>query len=103
MSSPEVEDGKRWTYGRKAEVVLALLRGLDVSEVCRRNGISQSQAYAWRDSFLEGGQESLKSRRGGRHPKEREGSRLERKVGQLTLQLEILEEVARLKKTKRLP
>ncbi len=103
MSSPKVEDGKRWTSGRKAEVVLALLRGADLSEVCRRNGISQSQAYAWRDSFLEGGQESLKSRRGGRHPKEREVSRLERKVGQLTLQLEILEEVARLKKRKRLP
>ncbi len=103
MSSPEVEDGKRWTAARKAEIVLALLRGADLSEVCRKNGISQSQAYAWRDSFLEGGQESLKSRRGRKDPKEWELSRLERKVGQLTLQLEILEEVARLKKTKRLP
>ena len=103
MSSPEVKDGKRWTATRKGEIVLALLRGADLSEVCRKNGISQSQAYAWSDSFLEGGQESLKSRRGRKDPKEREVSRLERKVGQLTLQLEILEEVARLKKTKRFP
>ncbi len=98
MSSPEVKDGKRWTATRKVEVVLAVLKGANVSEVCRKNGISQSQAYAWRDSFLEGGQESLKSRRGRKDPKEWEVSRLERKVGQLTLQLEILEEVARLKK-----
>ena len=102
MSSPRMEDGKRWRSGCKAEIVLALLRGADVSEVCRKNGISQSQAYVWRDSFLEGGRESLKSRRGRKDAKGREVSRLGRKVGQLTLQLEILQEVARLKKTKRL-
>ncbi len=83
--------------------MLALLRGVDVSEMCRKNGIRQLQAYAWRDSFLDGGHERLKSRRGHKDPKEREVSRLERKVGQLTLQLEILQEVARLKKTKWLP
>ena len=97
-----VKPRSRWTATRKVEVVLAVLKRADVSEVCRKNGIS-SQAYAWRDSFLEGGQESLKSRRGHKDLKEREVSRLERKVGHLTLQLEILEEVARLKKTKRLP
>ena len=86
MLSPEVKDGKHWTASRKAEIVLALLKGADVSEVCRKNGISQSQAYAWRDSFLEGGQECLKSRRGRKDSKEREVSRLEQKVGQLTLQ-----------------
>ncbi len=46
MSSPEVKDGKRWTATRKGEIVLAFLRGADLSEVCRKNGISQSQAYA---------------------------------------------------------
>jgi transposase-like protein len=64
LSSPEVKDGKRWTATRKVEVVLAVLKGANASEVCWKNGISQSQAYAWRDSFLEGGQESLKCRRG---------------------------------------
>ena len=52
LSSPEVKDGKRWTATRKVEVVLAVLKGANVSEVCWKNGISQSQAYAWRDSFL---------------------------------------------------
>ena len=42
MSSPEVKDGKRWTATRKVEVVLAVLKGANVSEVCRKNGISQS-------------------------------------------------------------
>jgi transposase len=103
MSNPEVKNGTRWSAKRKAEVVLALLKGADVAELCRKNGISQSQLYGWRDCFLEGGTEQLKSRRGRKDPREREISRLERKVGQLTVQMEILREVAHLKKTKQLP
>ncbi len=41
MSSPEVKDGKRWTGTRKAEVVLALLKGAEVAEVCRKNGVNR--------------------------------------------------------------
>ncbi len=41
MSNPEVKDGKRWTGTRKAEVVLALLEGADVSQVCRENGVNR--------------------------------------------------------------
>ncbi len=47
-----MKDGKRWTGTCKEEVVLALFKGADVSEVCWKNGIRQSQAYAWRDSFF---------------------------------------------------
>ncbi len=72
MSSPEVKDAKRWTVTRKAEAVLARLKGGDVSAVRRENGISPSQVYTWRDSFSGAGQESLKSRRGRKDLRERE-------------------------------
>ena len=97
MSGPGFENGTRWTAKRKTEVVLDLLRGAEAAKLARENGISQSQLFEWRDHFLEGGKAGLKFKR-RKDPKEKEIGRLERKVGQLTLQMEILQEVARLKK-----
>ncbi len=97
MSDPALENGTRWTVKRKTEVVLELLRGAETVKLARENGISQSQLFEWRDRFLEGGKAGLKFKR-WKDPKEKEIGRLERKVGQLTLQMEILQEVARLKK-----
>lgn len=97
MSDPEFENGIRWTAKRKAEVVLKLLRGKEAAQLARENGISQSKLFEWRDRFLEGGKAELKFKR-RKDPREKEVGRLERKVGQLTLQVEILQEVARLKK-----
>ena len=98
MSDPGFENGRRWTAKRKTEVVLELLRGVEAAHLARENGISQFQLFEWRDRFLEGGRLQLKFKR-RKDPKEKEIGRLERKVGQLTLQVEILQEVARLKKT----
>ena len=103
MADPKKTNGTRWSTSRKAELVLELLRGADVTELCRKNGISQAELYRWRDNFIEAGKKSLNFKRGRKDDREKEISRLERKVGQLTVQMEILEEVARLKKTKQLP
>jgi len=103
MADPKKENGIRWTGSRKTELVMVLLKGTDVTELCRKNGISQTELFKWRDSFTQAGKESLKLRRGRKDDKEKEISRLERKIGHLTVQMEILEEVARLKKTKQLP
>jgi transposase len=97
LSDPVLENGPRWTAKRKAEVVLELLRGAEAAQLARENGISQSKLFEWRDRFLEGGKSELKFKR-RKEPKEKEIGRLERKVGQLTLQVEILQEVSRLKK-----
>jgi len=101
MSDPEIRNGNRWTASRKAELVLAVLKGTDAVELCRQNGISRAQLFQWRDSFVAGGKEQLKFKR-CKDPNEKKVTRLERKVGEMTLQLEILHEVARLKKTKQL-
>ena len=55
MSDPGKTNGIRWTAKRKAEVVLALLKGGDTTELCRKNGITKSVLYSWRDSFIEAG------------------------------------------------
>jgi len=102
MPDQAKSNGSRWTANRKVEVVLALLKGGDVSELCRKHGITKSQLYKWRDNFLEAGKETLKGKRVRKDARDKEISQLERTVGRLTMKLEILEEVARLKKTKQL-
>ena len=81
----------RWTPTRKAALVLDLLRGGDAVELARRHGLSQAQLFAWRDRFLQAGQAALKTRRGQiDSERERQVRELERKVGQLTVENEIL-------------
>lgn len=81
----------RWTPTRKAAIILDLLRGGDAGELARKHGLSQAQLFAWRDRFLEGGQVALRTRRGPRNAeRERHVQELERKVGQLTVENELL-------------
>jgi transposase len=81
----------RWTPTRKAAVVLDLLRGGDAVELARRHGLSQAQLLLWRDRFLEGGQAVLRTRRGQVElDRDRQVRELERKVGQLTVENELL-------------
>jgi transposase len=81
----------RWTNTRKAAVIVELLRGGDAVELARKHGLSQAQLFTWRDRFLEGGQGALKTRRGqSAREQDRQVRELERKVGQLTLENELL-------------
>lgn len=82
---------QRWTQARKTAVVLELLRGGDVAELARQHGLSQAALFSWRDGFLTAGQAALKTRR-TRAVLEQEHrlQALERKVGQLTLENEML-------------
>ena len=81
----------RWSITRKAAVILELLRGGDAIELARRHGLSQAQLFAWRDRFLAAGQAALKTRRGQiDSERERQVRELERKVGQLTVENELL-------------
>jgi transposase len=81
----------RWTITRKAAVILELLRGGEAAELARKHGLSQAQLFAWRDRFLEGGQAALRTRQGrAAQERDRRVQELERKVGQLTVENEIL-------------
>lgn len=81
----------RWTPTRKAAVILDLLRGGDAGELARTHGLSQAQLFAWRERFLEGGQAALRTRRGQSElERDRQMRELERKVGQLTVENELL-------------
>ena len=96
MSSQE----KRWTAGQKMDVVMELLRGGEASEISRSHGISQSELFEWRDRFLEGGKESLKSR--SKDPeRDKKIKHLERLVGRLTMEKEILKKTEEMQRKRR--
>ena len=84
----------RWSAGKKMEVVLRLLRGEPLEVLSRELGVEAHRLAAWRDDFLEGGKEALKGQRPDRSPDDRALRQAERKVGQLTMENEILRAAA---------
>lgn len=99
MEQQEAGRPKRLSARRKTELVIALLKGADGAELARKHGISQAELYGWRDRFVAVGKGSLEVRRArGEVSKDREIARLQRKVGELSMEVEILQRAAELKK-----
>jgi transposase-like protein len=91
------EEVQRWTAKGHAALVLSLLKGeTTAADAARRHGLKVAEVEEWRERFLLGAENALRAR-----PKEEaalreeEVNRLKRKVGELTMDLDILREVAK--------
>jgi transposase-like protein len=84
----------RWSAGKKMDAVLRLLRGEALATLSRELGVEAHRLAAWRDDFLEGGKDALKGQRPDRSPDDRALRQAERKIGQLTMENEILQAAA---------
>jgi Helix-turn-helix domain len=91
-NQPAAERG-RWSSRRKREVVLRVLRGEDLDALSRELGVTAGAIARWRDQFLAGGQAAVKSRPADE--RDDEIARLRAKVGELTMENELLRERAR--------
>jgi transposase len=89
-STGDYRSRPRWSAGKKMEAVLRLLRGEPLETLSRGLGVEAHRLAAWRDDFPEGGKEALKGQRPDRSPDDRALRRAERKIGQLTMENEIL-------------
>lgn len=78
----------RWSSKRKLEAVLRLFRGESLDAVSRELGVTAARLAEWRDVVLAAGQASLKSR--PRDERDEEIARLRAKVGELTMDNELL-------------
>ena len=78
----------RFSFQRKTAAVLRLLRGEDLELVSRELGVTAATLSGWRDDFLAGGQAALKSRPAD--DRDDEIARLRAKVGELTMDNELL-------------
>jgi transposase-like protein len=93
------EDIQRWTAKRRAALVLTILRGeTSVQEAARKHDLTVAELEEWKDRFLLAAENALRSR-----PKDEEAlkdeqiKKLERKVGQLVMDMEILREANKLR------
>src|SRR5829696_7977614 len=95
-----VETPQRWTARRRAALVLSLLRGeTSAAEAARKHGLTVAQVEEWRELFLAGAENSLRSR-----PREEEGlkdeqiKKLQQKVGELVLDIDVSTSTSRRKR-----
>jgi len=95
------EEVQRSTAKRRATLVISLLKGETmVAEAARRHGLKVAEVEGWRDRFLLGAESALRARlKEDEALREEELNRFKRKVGELTMDLDILRTPARLRPT----
>src|SRR5215468_11986336 len=101
MADEVPEDVQRWTAKRRAALVLSIVKGeTSVAEAARKHGLKVAEVEEWRDRFLLGAENALRARpREEEALREEELNRLKRKVGELTMDLDILREAAKQRPT----
>jgi len=92
----EIED--HWRAEEKVQLIIMGMTGrLPVTDLCRLNGVTPSLYYEWREKFLKSGREGLMAN-GGRSVREGELEKklrvLERCIGELTLERELLKKIS---------
>ena len=94
MSEERGSSGERgrWSSRRKTEVVLWALRGEDLDALSRELGVTAGTIAHWREQFLAGGQAAVKSRPADK--RDDQLGRLRAKIGELTMENELLRERA---------
>ena len=84
------QKSERFSAQKKTEVVLRLLRGEALDLVSRELGVPAARLAAWREAFLDAGQEALKKQ--PPDSRDREIGRLREKLGEATMEMELLRE-----------
>lgn len=87
---------KRWSAGRKKAVVLRLLRGEPVDALSREVSVPIYKLEQWRDRALAGIDAGLKEREND--PVERQLDEANRRIGELVMEVEILQKERRAKR-----
>ena len=92
-AGPPSSPPQRLWARRKQEAVLRLLRGEDIEIVSRQMGTTAAKLSQWRETFLAAGEAALKKRQPD--AKDEEIARLHAKIGEITMENELLRERAR--------
>ena len=92
MADEAVETPQRWTAKRRAALVLSLLKGeTSAAEAARKHGLTVAQVEEWREAFLLGAENALRTRpRDEDALKDKQIRKLKEKVGELVLDLDIM-------------
>jgi transposase-like protein len=88
------DEVQRWTAKRKAAVVLSIVKGeTSAAEAARRHGLTIAEIERWREQFFAAGENALRARpKDEEVAKDEQIAKLQRKVGELVLDIDILKE-----------
>lgn len=81
---------RQWTSQQKLQIALEGLSGqIEISKLCTKYQIAQSQYYQWRDNLLKFGHQAfeLKNITKKEHQLEQEVVKLKKIIGDLTIEL----------------
>lgn len=81
---------RKWTSKQKSQIVLEGLSGqIDISALCQKYQISQTQYYTWRDLFLANCHESFEIKKQSQKEQHLEAQikKLRAIIGDLTIEL----------------
>jgi len=89
---------KRWTAKRKAAVVIDIIKGkTTVAEVARAHDFTVAEIEPWRDEFLAGGEERMRTNpRDAEARWEAEKKDLHAKIGEQSLHIDVLKKAHRI-------
>ena len=94
MTAEAAEPIERWTAKRRVALVVRLLKGeTSVAEAARTHGVTVAEVEDWREKFLVGAENALRTR-----PKDEDAvkaeqiKKLKQKIGDLVLDNDILRE-----------
>jgi len=88
------DEVQRWTAKRKAAVVMSTVKGeTSAAEAARKHGLTVAEIGRWKEQFFAAGENALRARpRDEEAAKDEQIERLQRKVGELVLDIDILKE-----------
>lgn len=92
MSDEIPETVQRWTAKRRSALVMSILKGeTSAKEAARKHGLTVREIEEWRDRFLMGAENALRSKpRDDLALRDAEIKKLKQKVGELVMDMDIL-------------
>ena len=94
MATDATEPIERWTAKRRVALVVSILKGeTSVAEVARTHGLTVVEVEDWREKFLLGAENALRTRPKDEDAvKDEQFKKLKQKIGDLVLDNDILRE-----------
>jgi len=92
MTKSEDLKPKRWSAQRKLDVVMRLFMGEPIDEVSRDIGVEIYRLEEWKQEAMAGMESRFKKR--NTDPMTQELSRAKKKIGELSMEVELLKEKA---------
>lgn len=89
MKGAEMEK-RKWTSQQKFQIVMEGLKGnAEISKLCNKYQVSQTQFYKWRDQFIKYGSQAFEVKNVSKKEErlENENRKLKGIIGELTVEL----------------